>query len=121
MSYQYSFERLTVWQELRKLVVLIYDLLKKFPKEELYSLVSQIKRAAISVSANLAEGSTRTTSKDQAHFTTLSFGSLIELMNHLYISFDLGYITEEDLNIFKDKIYNLSNQINALRNSQLNS
>ena len=121
MLYQYSFEKLTVWQESRKLVTHIYQLLKKYPSNEVYSIVSQIKRASVSVPSNLAEGSARITGKDKAHFTSISYGSLMELLNLLYISFDLEYISEEELDICKDSIYELSKQLSALRNSQLNS
>ena len=93
----YSFEKLNAWQESRMLVKLIYSLTQDFPKEELYGLSSQIKRAAISVSSNLAEGSGRKTLADQSHFYRMSFSSLMEVLNQLVLANDLGFITDEQL------------------------
>ena len=118
-NYQFSFEKLAVWQEARVLVKETYLLTKSFPDDEKYSLVQQIRRAISSVAANLAEGTTRTSAKDQAHFTTLSFSSLMEVLNHLMISFDLGYITKDQLNKFRVKIQPLSVRLSNLKKSQL--
>jgi len=79
MSYTYGFERLEVWQNARKLVTSIYSLTKEFPKEERFGLVDQLGRAVISVTANIAEGSSRLSAKDQAHFSNLAYGSLMEV------------------------------------------
>lgn len=121
MEYQFAFEKLRVWQNTREMVVIIYKITNTFPKEERYCLVDQIRRAVISVASNLAEGSSRNSSKDQAHFTTLSYSSLMEVLNQLYIACDLNYISKETLTDLKNKISEISNQLNALRKSQLNS
>ncbi|MFH2029225.1 MAG: four helix bundle protein [Bacteroidota bacterium] len=121
MSYQYSFEKLDVWKKLRELVSKIYKITKHFPAEERYSLTDQIRRSAISVPSNLAEGSSRITNKDKAHFTNLSFSSLMEVLSHVFIAHDLKYITDEDLNSIKESIAEISNKLNSLRKSQLNS
>jgi four helix bundle protein len=118
--YTYSFEKLDVWQLSRELVKKIYHLTRKFPDEERYGLISQIRRATISVSSNLAEGSARKTAKDQAHFTTVSYGSLMEMLNQLIISSDLKYITDVELSEIRPDIEEIGNKLNALRNSQLN-
>lgn len=121
MEYQFSFEKLKVWQNSRELIGTIYKVTSSFPKEERYCLVDQIRRASISVASNLAEGSSRISCKDQAHFTNLAYSSLMEVLNQLYIASDLIYITEELFSELKEKISLISNQLNALRNSQLNN
>jgi len=118
-EYQYSFERLKVWQNARALVLDVYQITENFPKNEKFGLTDQIRRAAISIPSNLAEGSSRITSKDQAHFTNLAYSSLMELLNHFYLAFDLQYISKDTLNEIKIKIFEISNQLNALRHSQL--
>jgi len=84
--HQFSFEKLIAWQDAKELAKTIYRETKSFPVDEKYGLTQQIRRAAMSVCANIAEGSTRSTPKDQAHFTTIAYGSLIELLNHLIIA-----------------------------------
>ena len=121
MEYQFGFEKLKVWQNSRRLTSIIYGITKTFQKEERYCLVDQIRRAILLVSSNLAEGSSRNSARDQAHFTNLAYSSLMEVLNQLYISSDLNYISEEVFLELKNKISEISNQLNALRNSQLNT
>jgi four helix bundle protein len=115
----FSFEKLEVWQLSRKLVLEIYKTTSLLPKEELYALTSQLRRAAISVSSNIAEGSSRKSPKDQARFSEIAYSSLIEVLNQLIIANDLLYIQEEELNDYRLKIDALLHKINALYNSQL--
>lgn len=119
-SYQFSFEKLDVWKLSVELVKEIYKITKRFPDEEKFGLISQLRRAAISISSNLAEGSSRTTNKDKAHFTKVSFGSLMELLCQLIISSELGFIDETELSKLRNRIEEISNKLNALRNYQLN-
>ena len=93
----YSFETLKAWQEARKLVVSVYRLLDSFPKFEKYALCDQIRRAIVSVPSNLAEGSGRSSLKEQIHFIEISYGSLMEAYNQLIIAADLKYIDEQSL------------------------
>ena len=72
MSHQYSFEKLNVWLEARNLVRWIYKMTDTFPSDERFGLVMQLRRAAISVVSNLAEGSARKSPKDQAHFSQIA-------------------------------------------------
>lgn len=118
-TYQFSFEKLEVWQLARQLAGNIYKTTQTFPVEEKYSLISQIRRCAVSVSANIAEGTTRFTAKDQAHFTTIAFSSLMELFNHLIIAADLGYMKENDLAGYRQKIQPLSVKLSNLKASQI--
>jgi four helix bundle protein len=90
----------------------------EFPKEEKFGLTSQIRRAAVSIPTNLAEGSARKTSKDQSNFTTTSFSSLMEVLNLLIISADLNLIEESHYLNSRPLIEEISNKLNALRNSQ---
>src|SRR3989338_6098100 len=88
-----KFTDLIAWQEGHKLVLLIYQITKDFPKDELYGLISQMRRAAVSITSNLAEGFSRRSSKDKNNFYTMSLTSLIELQNQLLISKDVSYLT----------------------------
>ena len=117
--YQFYFEKLEVWQLARQLAGDVYKRTQSFPVEERYSLTSQIRRSAIAVSANIAEGTTGTTAKDQAHFTTIAFSSLMELFNHLIIASDLGYISEDNLTGYRQKIQPLSVKLSNLKASQI--
>lgn len=118
-SYRFAFEKLEVWQMARKLTINVYKVTARYPSEEKYSLVSQMRRAALSVCANLAEGSSRRTAKDQARFTTIAFSSLLELLNHHIISADLGFIPENELIVVRKEIQSLSVRLNNLKTSQL--
>jgi len=115
----YSFEKLETWQKARVFRKEIYILVRKFPKEEIFGLTSQIKRSASSIGDCLAEGSARITPKDKAHFITMSYSSAIETVNHIIGAHDLGYIDSDDYNSFRLKLDELTNKLNALRKSIL--
>ncbi|WP_047545874.1 four helix bundle protein [Psychroserpens sp. Hel_I_66] len=117
----YSFEKLEVWKESITLFKLIYKITDKFPSEEKFGLISQLRRASVSISSNLAEGTSRKTKNDKAHFTTMSFSSTMEILNQLIISKDLNFITEDNYTLARQKIEKTSNMLNALRNYQLNA
>jgi four helix bundle protein len=87
-----TFRDLRVWQESYKLAVGIYKIAEKFPKHELYGLSSQMTRAAVSVSSNIAEGYGRKSGQDKSHFYVMANGSLTELENQLLIAQGIGYI-----------------------------
>lgn len=91
-----SFRKLKVWQKSHELTLLIYRLTGGFPNEEKFGLVSQMRRAASSIPANIAEGNKRFSIKDQRHFTIIAEGSLEELKYFLFLSFDLKYITKKE-------------------------
>ena len=119
MEHTYGFEKLKVWQNARKFVVLVYQITENFPGHEKFRLVDQIRRAAVSISSNIAEGSSRLLAKDQAHFTNLAYSSLMEVLSHFYLAFDLQYIDINLLHEIKIRIFEISNQLNALRKAQI--
>ena len=116
----YSFETLDVWKEARKLVLKIYQLTSRFPPEEKFGLVSQMRRAVVSVSTNTAEGSSRESLKDQARFSEIAYGSLMELLNESILSFDLTYLSEIELIDIRHDIDSISSKLTGLRKSQVN-
>lgn len=101
-----SFTDLFVWQEGHKLVLLIYRITLKFPKNELYSLIDQMRRAATSITSNIAEGFGRHSYKEKVQYFYLAKGSLLELTNQILISRDIEYISQE---IFNDVIKQINN------------
>lgn len=117
--YKFGFEKLEVWQNSIQLSKLIYYLTLSFPKEETYGLTSQIRRAMISVSSNIAEGSSKNSLKDQARFSEIAFGSLLEVLNQIILAFELSYISEENYIDCRNKIEIISRQLNALKKSQV--
>jgi four helix bundle protein len=118
--YLHSFEKLNVWQESIDLVELIYEATNKFPSEEKFGIISQMRRSSISISSNIAEGTSRVTNKDKAHFSTLAFSSTMELLCQIIISKRLNYISEDEYLLFREKTLKISNMINALKKAQLN-
>ena len=121
MSYTFSFEKLQVWMDAKKLVKDIYKITDTFPKEEKFGLANQLRRASISVASNLAEGTSRVTNKDKAYFSTLAFSSLMEVLNQVIISYELNFIDENEYAQIRELIQKTSNKLNALRKSQLNN
>jgi four helix bundle protein len=117
--YQFSFEKLEVWQLARQFAAEIYHLTERFPKDERFGLVSQLRRASISIASNLAEGAGRTSSKDQANFYQLAYSSTLEVLNQLIISSDLNFIKEPYLSHCRSKTEELANKINALHKSAI--
>src|SRR5438876_2731787 len=115
----YPFEKLRVWESARRLVSNVYKATRTFPRSELYGLTSQTHRAAVSVAANLAEGSSRTSRKDQAHFSQIAYGSLMELACLLIVAVDLEFLSADREAILREQIEAVSRQLNALRNTQL--
>lgn len=93
-----TFRNLNVYIKSKELVKQIYELLKKFPREEQFALSDQLRRAVISIPSNIAEGSGRNSQKDQAHFYNIAYGSLMEVFSQLDIACDLGYICQEEFN-----------------------
>lgn len=116
----YSFETLDVWKEARKLIIKIYKITGSFPAEERFGLVSQMRRAILSVGSNISEGSSRDSLRDQARYSEISFGSLMELLNDSIASFDLNFISEIQLMDVRLDIDRISTLLDGLRKSQIN-
>ncbi len=121
MSYIFSFEKLQVWIDSKELVKLIYATTAKFPDKEKFGLSNQLRRASVSVASNLAEGSYRVTNKDKAYFSTIAYSSLMEVLNQIIISKELKFIAKDDYMVLREQIEKISNKLNALRKTQLNS
>ena len=119
MRKEFSFEKLEVWKESVNLTKLVYNVTSEFPEQEKFGLVNQLRRASVSIASNLAEGTSRITNKDKAHFTALAFSSLMEVLNQLIISKELNFISEEKYDKLRIEIGKISRMLNALRKAQL--
>jgi four helix bundle protein len=95
-----EYKKLIVWQEAKSLVVLVYELTKNFPKSEEFGLKSQMRRAAISIMSNIAEGWLRRSKKDKLHFLEISEGSLLELESQAEVCLAVGYWNQKKKEIF---------------------
>jgi len=105
---------LNVWNEAIELVTDIYKMTRSFPKDEQYGLISQIRRAAVSIPSNIAEGSARSSRKEFIQFLNISMGSAVELETQVIISKNLGYITEELFQKISDKVNKISKMVQGL-------
>lgn len=110
----FGFERLEVWNKSRILTNKIYHITQTFPDSEKFGLVNQMRRAVISICSNVAEGSSRKSKKDQAHFYNMAFSSLMETLNQLIISNDLDYLDLKELSELRDDIQLISLMLNNL-------
>ncbi|MBZ5627783.1 MAG: four helix bundle protein [Acidobacteriia bacterium] len=110
----HSYRELIVWQKSIELVTFVYRLTKQFPKEEIYGLTSQIRRAAVSVPSNIAEGQGRLSKKDFRHFLGQARGSLLELETQLLIASNLGYMREPALKEFMERSGEVSRILHRL-------
>src|SRR3990167_3274875 len=90
-----SFKDLIAWKEGHKLAVTIYEITKAFPKEEIFGLTNQIRRAAVLVTSNIAEGFSRNSSKEKIQFYSIALGSLSEVQSQILIAKDIGYLAGE--------------------------
>jgi four helix bundle protein len=121
MNYHtYSFEKLEVWQLARVLKKDLYNKSKGFPKEEIYGLTSQLRRAIGSVTANLAEGSGRSTQADRANFINMAYASSLEVLDHLITAYDCNFLEKEDYEDYRLRLDELLNKLNAYYKYQLN-
>ena len=112
-------EKLEVWRLAKALAGRVYLITSSFPKDERFGLVDQMRRAGVSVMSNLAEGCGRTSARDQAHFSQLAFGSLLELDAQFQLSLDLGFLLAGDYQNVRQSVVELVKKISALRASQL--
>lgn len=108
-----TFKELIVWQKAHQFVLVVYNMTKSFPKEELFGLTSQFRKAAISIAANIAEGYRKRGKADKARFLNISEGSLEECKYYLILTKDLGYA-------ITDKEYDLAEEVSKLLNAYSN-
>ncbi len=110
-----SFTDLDSWKEGHKLVLMVYRITKDFPKEELFALISQLRRCVVSITSNIAEGFSRQTYKDKIQFYAIALGSVTELQNQILIAKDVGYISEQEF----QEVANQSVIVNKLINGMI--
>lgn len=109
----HNFKELNVWKEAKDFSVFIYKLTKSFPNTEIYGIVAQINRSAVSIPSNIAEGAGRNSDNDFARFIHIATGSSFELETQLMIAFEIGYIEKE---VFEESI----NQLNKIQKMLVN-
>ncbi len=114
---KFTFFDLRVYQESKQLVKDVYSLLEKFPKIEVYAMGDQLRRAVVSVPSNIAEGSGRSSLKEKVHFLEIAYGSLTETLCQLDIAHDLGYISDVEFSVEKERISIIGKQLSGLRAS----
>lgn len=118
---EFTYRKLRVYQQSKKLVLVIYDLLRYFPKEENYAHCDQLRRAVISIPSNIAEGISRASHKEQIHFIEISFGSLNEVMCQVEIANELGMIAKEHLQLVEEYYRTIAQMLSGLRRSIIES
>lgn len=96
MEETFGYRKLIAYQKAKEIVKRTYRLLKKFPADERYAMCDQLRRASVSITSNIAEGTNRFSVKDKAHFMEVAYGSLMEVSSQFEVAEDLGYITAED-------------------------
>lgn len=104
----FGFQKLEIYKLAKDIVKDNYRLVKKFPSEEKFALVQQMNRAAVSIPSNIAEGTSRRSNKDKAHFINIAYGSLMELVCQMEIALEIGYIEQQEYDDFVRKSKNLA-------------
>ncbi|MDX9855989.1 MAG: four helix bundle protein [Candidatus Pacearchaeota archaeon] len=109
-----SFTDLIAWQEGHRLVLMTYKLVKKYPKDELFALVTQIRRCVVSITSNIAEGFSRQSYKEKLQFYSIAQGSVTELQNQLLISKDVGYLNNDEFDEIAAQIIKVHKLVSGL-------
>lgn len=117
MTYKFSYEKMRMWSDVRMYIKSVYEITNTFPLNEKFGLTQQLRRAAVSVLSNIAEGLSRKTEKEKQRFIEISYGSLMETNAQLIIAVDLMYINKEQYYKLKEDLLKISNQLNALNKS----
>ncbi len=113
----FSFEKLEVYKKAKGYVKDIYSLTYKFPQSERYCLCDQLKRAAVSIASNIAEGSGRNSYRDKSHFVEIAYGSLMETLCQLQISTELGFINQDEYTELNKEAHIIAKLLSGLRKS----
>ena len=117
MTSTFIFERMKVWRDAKAVAVYIYELVSHFPPHERYCLSDQLRRAVISISSNIAEGSGRSTNKDKAHFFNIAYGSLLEVYSQLSVAEEIKYINHQQLAEARQQLEAIARQLSGLKKS----
>ena len=110
----HNYKELKVWQKSRELVKNVYKLTKKYPKEEIYALTSQVRRSVVSIPSNIAEGAGHSSKKEFSRFLEIAYASTCELDTQIILSFDLNFINQDELNASAGYIEELQKMLNGL-------
>ena len=112
-----TFKDLTVWQEAMTLVEMVYSETKNYPKEEIFGLTNQTRRAAVSIPANIAEGNGRKSRAEYLNYLAIANGSLAELETHLLIAVRITYLNKQKMDILQNQLHSVGRLLTALRKS----
>ncbi len=112
-----SFTDLRTWQKGHAFVLDIYRVTKQFPRDEIFGLISQLRRAAVSFTSNIAEGFRRKSPKEKVQFYAIAFGSLTEIQNQLLVAKDVGYLPESEFKVLATETVELSKMLSGLMKS----
>ena len=113
----FNFEKLDVWQLALQFADDVYRITRQFPVDERFGLTSQLRRSAVSVSANIAEGSSRSSTKDSIRFIEIAFGSLMESISHITVAKRQGFLREEDFQRLYQVAERAARMLSGLRSS----
>jgi len=113
----FNYKKLIAYQRAKTLVKEVYELLKKFPREEQYALCDQLRRSSTAVTSNIAEGTNRSTYPDKIHFLEIAYSSMMEVHSQMDVACDLGYITPDDLSHIEGTIVGVAKPLSGLRSS----
>lgn len=114
---RFRFQELEVWQQAIQFADLIYEQTGRFPSEEKFGLSSQLRRAAVSISSNIAEGNGRPSNTEYARFVEIAYSSLMEVVSQLHIAQLRNYLTQADLDHLNDRAERIARMLSGLRNS----
>lgn len=118
-QYEFSFEKLQVYTAARNLVKEVYKLISQYPADERFALCDQMRRSAVSIPSNIAEGTSRRSYKDKVHFIEMAYGSLMEIYCQIQLSLDLGYICEAEYLRMREVVTSVARPLSGLRNNFL--
>lgn len=113
-----NFRDIIVWQKAHTLALEVYKVTRNFPKDEMYALTSQMRRASVSVAANIVEGFTRNGRKDSIHFYNISDASLAELRYYCLLCYDLKYVNENQYKLIDNSVLEVGKILNSWIKSQ---
>ena len=117
IAFDFSYRKLNVYQLSKDLVNDVYKLVETFPKVETFALGDQMRRAAISIPSNIAEGTSKASPKEQFHFIEIAYGSLMEIMCQTEIAFDQHYITQDNLTLIEEKIVSIYKMLSSMQST----